>query len=249
MDYVEHGVLHACYRRTCFQSWIGGSDRRRRKEASGMTAMLPASRDDAMCACEGCERPKAKKHPLCHGHAKRYQKHGVTGGPLRKRGKSGIPRFGPNGGDCPIEGCMRRAKSLGLCKEHYQSIVRCGSIVEDGRIVSRRISFDRLKYGEAWLKWSARASGHLSRIRRNVGRDEWDKWAVAKKSNMRSPRYQGRSNRQPAACNATWDTKVQSMNKAIFNTAMKSHWNKWDRWASTKAIRIYGRRSRNSQAN
>lgn len=201
-----------------------------------------------MCACEGCEKPKARKHPLCHGHAKRYQKNGVLGGSLRKRGKSsGVSRFGPNGGECPIEGCRRRAESLGLCREHYQSIVRCGSIVEDGRIVSRRIRPDRLKYGEAWLKWSARASSHLSRCR-DDGRDKWVKWAVAKKSNMRQPRYRGRSNRRPAACNATWDTKVESMRGGISNTAAKSRWDKWDRWSSTKAILIYGRRARNSQA-
>jgi hypothetical protein len=202
-----------------------------------------------MCACEGCEKPKSRKHPLCHAHAKRYQKNGVIGGPIRKRGKSSTRRFGPNGGECAIEGCRRRAESLGLCLGHYQG-VRHGMIVEDGMIVSRQVTPDGLKYGDPWIKWSHRGCVNLRSRCLAADRDKWDKWAVVKVHSMRK-RYvkaQAPKRRRMVACNATWDAKVKSMRGGIHNTAKKIHLDKWARWSSVKAILIYGRRTRNGQA-
>lgn len=213
--------------------------------------MLPASRDDGICVCEGCEKPKAKKHPMCHGHAKRYQKNGVIGGLLRKRGESGIPRFGPNGGDCAIEGCEQRAKSRGLCIGHHQAVFRSGAIVQDGMIVPRQVNSDGWAIGDPWIKWSSQACGRMSEVIRRKGRDKWTKWAVLKFGHMRQQESRYRSwSPKPhrGACNATWDTKVESMRKGLSNTAAKHRCDKWRRWSTTKAILIYGRQSRNCKA-
>lgn len=206
----------------------------------------PVARADGICACEGCEKPKARRNPLCYGHEKRYYKTGVLGGPLRARGKTGgVSRFGPNGGDCPIEGCVRRAESLGLCKDHYQSIVRCGMAVVNGEMVSP----DQMKYGKAWLKWSAVASGRLSGATRREIADKWAKWAKNKAVNIRKRSKESRTPSRPFGChNATWGVKMCWMAGALNRQATALRVNEWDKWATRKRKHISARKMRNRQS-
>lgn len=77
--------------------------------------------DHKPCFVDGCNknahwRAKGAKG-MCHAHYKRTLRHGSpTGGAHRA----------DNSGDCSIEGCDFKAKSLGMCSRHYQRYFRNG---------------------------------------------------------------------------------------------------------------------------